>query len=79
MKLLLKVITNAKTNKIELNEDRNKLENYKVYLTTTPVKGEANKELIKLLAKHFQVSKSNITILKGEASHYKVIEIDNNE
>ena len=79
MKLLLKVITNAKTNKIEINENKNKSEDYKVYLTTTPVKGEANKDLIKLLAKYFQVSKSNITIVKGETSHYKVIEIDNNE
>ena len=78
MKLLLKVITNAKQNKIEKNEDKNKTEDYKVYLTTTPIKGEANKDLIKFLAKYFNTNKSNITIIKGETSHHKLIEIKEN-
>lgn len=47
----------------------------KIKLTTPPVDGKANEEMIKLLAKHFKVSKSSIEILKGKTSKNKVVEI----
>ena len=40
-----------------------------------PVKGEANKEIIKKLAKHFGVSTSVIQIKAGHKSQQKIIEI----
>ena len=49
----------------------------KIKLTTPPVDGKANEELIKLLAKHFKVSKSSIEILKGLKSKNKIVEINN--
>ena len=48
----------------------------KVYLTSVPVGGKANKDLIKLLSKELNVSKSRINIVKGEKSKEKIIEID---
>ena len=42
---------------------------------TKPVKGEANLEIIKKIAKHFGVSKSNVRIISGEKSRDKVVEV----
>ncbi len=48
----------------------------KVKLTAPPVDGEANKELVKLLAKHFDIPKSKIKIAKGVTSKNKTIHIE---
>lgn len=47
----------------------------KVKLTAPPVDGKANEALIKLLAKHFDVSKNKIKIVAGTTSKNKTIEI----
>jgi uncharacterized protein YggU (UPF0235/DUF167 family) len=39
-----------------------------------PVKGEANLEIIRKIAKHFKMPKSNVNIVAGEKSQDKVIE-----
>jgi uncharacterized protein len=49
----------------------------KVKLTSPPVDGEANSELVKLLAKVFGVSKSDISIVSGLTSKTKQIKILN--
>ncbi|MBK7034588.1 MAG: YggU family protein [Ignavibacteria bacterium] len=49
----------------------------KVKLASPPVDGAANAELIKLLAKKFGVSKSDIEIVTGETSKNKRIKINN--
>ena len=48
---------------------------YKVRVTVPPVDGEANKKLIALLSDFFEVSKSQITLIKGERGRKKIIEI----
>jgi len=47
-----------------------------VYLREKPHDGEANTALIKLLSDYFGVAKSNITIISGQKSHHKIIEIN---
>jgi len=47
-----------------------------VHLKSPPVDGKANKELIELLAKKFNVLKSQIRIKSGLSSRTKLIEID---
>ena len=47
----------------------------KVRLTSPPVDGKANKELIKILAKELKVAKSNIEIISGKTSKSKRIQI----
>ena len=46
-----------------------------VYLRARPHDGEANAELIKLLARHFRVAKTRIQIKSGMRNHHKKIEI----
>ena len=70
MKLRVKVMANSKIRKIE---DLDGL--IKVHLTSQPIKGKANKELIELLAEHFNISKSKILITKGFTSRIKEVEI----
>ncbi len=67
----VKVVPNAKRNEIKDEEGR-----FKVYITAPPVDGKANKLLIKILAKHFGVKKSNVNIIRGEKSRNKIIQID---
>lgn len=49
----------------------------KVRIAAPPVDGVANVELVKLLAKTFAVSKSQVEILSGETSKTKQIKISN--
>jgi len=48
---------------------------YKVRLTAPPVDGQANKMLIDILAEHFGVSRSLITIIGGKSARVKIVEI----
>ena len=48
----------------------------KVKLTAAPEKGKANKQLVEVLAEHYQVSKSKIRVLKGAASKNKIVDVD---
>jgi len=47
----------------------------RVRVAAPPVEGKANKALIKFLAEHFNVKKSQIKIVKGEKSRDKVVEV----
>ncbi len=47
----------------------------KVKIAAPPVDGEANEELIRFLAKWFEVSKREIEILSGETAKNKIIRI----
>lgn len=66
----VKVKTSARETKIDKNDNI-----WKISLNVPPEKGKANKELIKILAKHFKVSKLKISILKGLKSHSKIVEV----
>ncbi len=47
-----------------------------VHLKSPPVDGKANKELIEVLAKQFDVPKSQIRIKLGLSSRTKLVEIE---
>ena len=73
MDITVKVITNS--SQTETVEEK---DNYlKIKLKSSPVKGKANAELIKFLAKKFQVSKSQVEIIKGLTSKKKLVRINN--
>ena len=46
-----------------------------VKVTAPPDKGKANAALVKLLAKHFGVAKSAVSIASGETARLKIVEI----
>lgn len=45
------------------------------HLTSSPVDGKANRELIKLIAKHFNVNISSVEIEKGFKSRKKIVRV----
>ena len=47
----------------------------KIGVRTKPVKGEANKEIIRKIAKHFKISTRLVQIKSGYISSEKIIEI----
>jgi uncharacterized protein len=66
----LKIVPNAKTEKLVQEQDR-----YKVYVAAPAVDGKANQRLVEFLAGHFKVKRSAVTILRGQTSRLKVVEI----
>ena len=48
--------------------------NLRVYTTAVPADGAANAAVIKMLARHFDVPKSSIQIIRGATSRDKVIQ-----
>ena len=71
MKITVKVIPNASKTEIITNDNSE----WKIKVQTPPEDGKANKEVIKLLSKHFNISKNKIKIISGETSRLKIIEI----
>nr|MDO8115706.1 DUF167 domain-containing protein [Candidatus Sigynarchaeota archaeon] len=49
---------------------------YTVHVKEPPDKGKANKAIVRLLAKHFHVPVSDVSIVKGATSTTKIIRID---
>jgi len=72
MKLTVKVKPGSRQQKIETGEDGITT----VWLKAPPVDGKANAELIKLLAKTHNVSKSRVRIRTGASARLKRVEID---
>jgi hypothetical protein len=82
MRIICHITPHARENRIEKQAvlalggiEANDGELYKVYVTVAPEQGKANKKMIELLAKYFDVSKSQIKIIKGETSRNKIVEI----
>ena len=72
MKVNIRVIPKSSQRMVQSELDGS----LKVKLTAAPEKGKANKQLVEVLAEHYQVSKSKIRILKGTASKNKIVDVD---
>ena len=66
---------------VELRSDFVKVEKNKITIgvKSKPLRGEANKEIIKKLSKHFGIPTSSVKIKSGHKSKQKIIEIQNLE
>jgi len=68
----VKVVPGAKKNVVVPNDESGRI---KVYLTAPPVDGKANQALVRVLAEHYQVRLSQVTIIKGLKSRIKTVRI----
>lgn len=50
---------------------------YKIRIKAVPEKGKANAELIRFLAKEFNLSRENISIISGQTDSLKLVKISN--
>ena len=62
---------------VDFNRDFIAIQDDKIAIgiKSRPIKGEANKEIIKKLAKHFGVSTRDVVIKSGHKSREKIVEI----
>ncbi len=70
MRIEIKVI--PKSSRAEIVEQDGVL---KVYVKAAPDKGKANKAVIDLISKKYGVSKSSVSIVLGETSRKKIVEV----
>ena len=70
MKIQVKVKPNSKTDEVSREGD-----SFIVKVKQPPKEGKANQAVIKLLAEHFGVPRSQVRILSGFKSRNKVIEV----
>jgi len=71
MRIEVKVIPKAKRDCVYEEDGKPK-----VYVRAPAIDNRANRALIEVLARHFNVKKRSIRIVKGERSREKIIEID---
>lgn len=71
----LKLKPGASTNRlIDVQEDR-----LRVSVKEPATEGKANKALISFLAKQLSLSKSSVTLVKGESSRLKVVRVQSSK
>ncbi|NTW27685.1 MAG: DUF167 domain-containing protein [Candidatus Moranbacteria bacterium] len=71
MRIYIKVSPRSSKNEVvKISEGE-----YKVKLTAPPVDGKANELLIEVLAKHFKVAKSLVSIVGGKTAKIKMVDI----
>jgi len=68
-KIKIIVKTNSNSNSVVFDENFNA---YRVSIKAKPIEGEANREIIKFLGKHF---KKKVRIISGFRSNKKLIEL----
>lgn len=71
MKIFVRTKTKAKEEKIEKIGELNFL----ISVKEVPIRGKANKAIIKQISEYFSVPKENITIISGLSSKNKIFEI----
>jgi uncharacterized protein (TIGR00251 family) len=71
MKLQIQVKPNSRQESVQQQPDGS----YKISLNAPPTEGRANERLVEVLADHFKVPKSRISILRGAKSRTKVVEV----
>jgi uncharacterized protein (TIGR00251 family) len=71
MKISIIVKPNSRTEGVVPSDDGT----YTVRVAAPPVEGKANDRVILLLARHFGVPRSRISILKGHSGKKKIVEI----
>jgi hypothetical protein len=71
MKISVRVKTNARKNEVQ----EIAAGGFLVSVSVPPVEGKANEKVIELLAEYFKKPKRAITIIRGQTSKQKVVEI----
>jgi len=71
MKISVTVKPNAKQERIEERGENT----FSVWVKEKPQEGKANQAVIKILSEYFGVTKSGISLLKGQTSRQKIFEV----
>ena len=69
---VLRVRVSPKARDNDIAFDGNELQ---VRVQSVPVDGKANRDMLKYLAKRLRIAPSDVTILRGDSSRHKVVQI----
>lgn len=72
MKIFVKAKTGARDDDIEKIDETH----FIVSVKERPIKGQANRGIIRVIANYFKVSKSEVRMVSGFTSFQKILEID---
>lgn len=73
----IKLTPKASSNRIgDLRKDANGNDVLSVYVTAPPDKNKANEALIELLADHYNIAPSRLTLVRGHTARNKVVRIE---
>lgn len=75
--IILKVKVLPKATRAGLLEIKNDF--LKIAVNSPPVKGQANKECLKLISKAVGLPKSRIELISGESDRYKIFRLNTND
>jgi len=71
LRISVKIKPNSKVASVEKTGERE----FSVRVKSPPKEGKANIELIGILSRHFGIPKKRVTIIRGEGSRIKLIDI----
>ena len=74
-RLEVRVTPNASAERIVEEDNGADSIRYRVYVTTIPEGGKANKRMLKILAKHLGLAPSSLEIAQGKTSRDKIIAV----
>ena len=74
MEKILEILVKPNAKKVKINKINDNT--FEIHLKSQPIKGAANKELIKILSKYFKVPKSSIEIIRGMKTTTKIVKIN---
>lgn len=74
MRILVRAKPGAKRERVEKADDTH----FAVAVKEPPIRGQANRAIIKVLAKYFGVAAERVRIVSGHTSKQKVVEVDAN-
>ena len=76
IKISIKVVTHAKKSEVVADDiDLFGARILRVKISQPPEDGKANKALIELIADYLNVKKNSLTIIAGEKSTHKIVEV----
>ncbi|MEK7574220.1 MAG: DUF167 domain-containing protein [Patescibacteria group bacterium] len=71
MKIFVKAKPNAKEEKVQKIDDSH----YLVSIKEPPIRGEANRAIIRVLSEYFKTTPPRVSIVSGYTARQKIIEI----
>jgi len=71
MRIYVRVISRSSRNEVKKMGENE----YRIKVTAPPVGGEANRMLLKILAKYFDILKSSLKIIGGKSAKVKIVDV----
>ncbi|ACB97135.1 DUF167 domain-containing protein [Beijerinckia indica] len=73
VEIAIRVTPKASANRIVVETAPDGSERLRIYVTTVPENGKANRDVLRLLAKHLDIPPSSLEIIRGSTGRDKIV------